>query len=99
VGRWLQGGDLSFGSSSSGGKTQRVTVTVPAPLAEQLVRESIDQSSTVSAVVREAVTEYFARREPEGLPGFVGLAEHPDETLSERVEEIIAEDVRRGEDR
>jgi len=77
---------------TEGGKTQRVTVTLPAPVAETLVREAEDGGRTVSALVREAVIEYFTHREPEGLPEFVGMADHPDETLSERVEDIIGDD-------
>lgn len=79
--------------SKSGSKTQRVTVTLPEEIATGLVRESLDRGTTVSGLVRQAVAEYFARRDPEGLPGFVGMADHPDPTLSERVEEIIAQDA------
>lgn len=80
------------GESTFGAVTQRVTVTMPAQLSEELARESADRRTTVSAVVREAVVEYFARRVPEGLPEFVGMAEHPDTELSEHVEDAIAAD-------
>lgn len=89
--RRIQVGGVDPGSKA-GGETQRITVTLPARLSEELVRESVDRTTTVSAVVREAIAEYFARRGPEGLPEFVGMAEHPDTLLSERFEDLIAED-------
>ena len=89
--RWIQVGEVTFGAKGQG-KTQRVTVTLPEDMAETLLRESTERQTTVSGVVREAVAEYFANREPEGLPEFVGMLEGEDPTLSERVEEIIAND-------
>jgi metal-responsive CopG/Arc/MetJ family transcriptional regulator len=81
-------------SREPGGRTQRVTVSLPAELVDLLHRESDRSHSTVSGVVREAVGEYFTDRTPTDLPGFVGMVEHPDTCLSERVEELIEEDFR-----
>ena len=94
--KWIQVGEITFGSKGSG-KTQRITVTLPDAIAAELVRESTDRQTTVSALVREAVTEYFADREAGGLPEFVGMGEHPDPDLSERVEEIMREDFASGD--
>ncbi len=74
--------------------TRRVTVTLPAHLVSLLHRESAQLESTVSGIVRDAVAEYFAERRTTELPEFVGMAEHPDDTLSERIEEIIERDFR-----
>ena len=92
--RRIQAGEAGVGSKV-GPQTQRVTITLPAALAQELVEESVERNTTASAVVREAVTEYFARRQPEGLPEFVGMVEGDDPTLSERVEEILAQEFGR----
>ncbi len=98
--KWIQVGDVSFGSKD-GPTTTRITVTLPTPLADELAREAFDRrkGASVSGIVREAVTEYFAHRQDEGLPGFVGMIDAPDidPTTSERVEEIIAEDFSHGD--
>jgi len=97
VDRWLQVGEVSFGRRSAG-KTQRITITLPQELADELLGESTARTTTVSAVVREAVAEYFARRQPEGLPEFVGMVEGVDPADSERIEEILAEMIDSGSD-
>lgn len=93
--RWIQVGEVSFGGRAEG-KSQRITVTLPSDIADELMRESVDRTTTVSAVVREAVTAYFAQGSSEVLPDFVGMVDGDDPTASERIEEIIGELVEQG---
>lgn len=88
----IEGEDVPFGEPTS---SRRVTVTLPYALVRRLVSESEASTSTVSAVVREAVTQYFAAHPlPEALPDFVGMGSHADSTASEHVDDILAERFR-----
>jgi len=64
---------------------QRITVTLPDELAQELVRESEIGRRPSPRLVRKR--RLLAKREPEGVPEFVGMVEdddpmHPSESMS-----------------
>lgn len=74
------------------GPAERTSVTLPRSLARRLETEAEVTGRSASAVVRDALQEYFARHEEEeSLPPFVGIGDSGHTDTSERAEELIAE--------
>jgi len=78
--------------------TERTTVSLPAPLARQIRTLALSKRRSVSSILREALEAYLEGQEPPPLPSFTGVAASGEGDLSERVEEIVAEHVRRERD-
>lgn len=70
---------------------ERTTVSLPRSLARRLEREAEVTERPVSAVVRDALQEYFGRQEPEPLPVFVGIGASGTTDTSERVHEVVGD--------
>jgi hypothetical protein len=76
-------------------------VTLPDDLASMLEREARRRSTSVSGVVRDALSAHFGvgRTEPRDLP-FAGLGDSGHTDTAERAEEVLAEIFeRRARDR
>jgi metal-responsive CopG/Arc/MetJ family transcriptional regulator len=73
--------------------SERTSVTLPASLAHRLTYEARRTRRSVSAVVRDALTEYLSKGGPVELPAFVGIGRSGHADTAERAEEILAEIV------
>lgn len=71
--------------------TSRVTISLPAELAELVARESQRRGETVSAFVREAIEAYVRRDdgEPRRLP-FAGIGRSGKKHTARNAEDILA---------
>ena len=80
--------------------THRVTISLPAELAEVLARESRKRGETVSAFVREAIEAYVRREEaePRRLP-FVGIGRSGKKRTARDAEKILAREWGPARDR
>jgi hypothetical protein len=71
------------------GPPQRTTITLPPALATRLRAAAEASARSVSAIVREALQEYFDRQAPAPLPSFTGAGASGRGDVSERAEELI----------
>jgi metal-responsive CopG/Arc/MetJ family transcriptional regulator len=72
---------------------ERTSVTLYRSLVRLLDVEAEVTGRSASAIVRDALQEYFARQEPEPLPSFVGIGASGFTDTSARAEELVAEVV------
>jgi metal-responsive CopG/Arc/MetJ family transcriptional regulator len=70
---------------------ERTSVTLPAALAARLTYEARRSRRSASAVVRDALTRYFADDTPAELPPFVGIGASGHSDTSARVDETVGE--------
>ena len=73
----------------------RTTVTLPTELARRLRTQARAHDRSVSAIVREALEAYLAGQPPPKLPSFMGVGRSGRTDLSERVEELLPEIIRK----
>ena len=76
--------------------SERTTVTLPTELARRLRTQARAHDRPVSAIVREALEAYLGGQPPPELPSFMGVGRSGMTDLSERVEELLPETIRRG---
>jgi hypothetical protein len=76
--------------------SERTTVSLPTELARRLKTQARAHDRPVSAIVREALEAYLEGRPPAELPSFMGVGRSGMTDLSERVEELLPETIRRG---
>ena len=76
---------------------KRTTIFIDEALERQLKRKARAEGKSVAQCVREAVVAYVAEpKGPRALPSFVGMFKGgPPDNASERVDEIIAEAMRK----
>lgn len=86
---------MSMSREESTEGAERATVSLPAPLARRLRLEARSSGRKVSAIVREALEEHFTGAGKGRLPSFVGIGRSGRADISERVEELIREHVRK----
>ncbi|MFA5786211.1 MAG: hypothetical protein WDA71_04365 [Actinomycetota bacterium] len=70
-------------------------MTLPRPLARRLSVEARTSGRAASAIVRDALQEYFAKQKAPPLPSFAGIGASGRADVSERAEELIGARVRR----
>lgn len=75
--------------------SERTTVTLPTELARRLRTQARAHNRPVSAIVREALEAFLGGQPPPELPSFTGAGQSGIPDLSERVEELLAEAIRR----
>ena len=75
--------------------SERTTITLPTELARRLRTQARAHERSVSAIVREALEAYLGGQPPPDLPSFAGAGASGMPDLSERVEELLAENGRR----
>jgi plasmid stability protein len=75
--------------------SERTTVTLPAALTRRLRTEARAHDRSVSSLIREALEAYLAGQPAPELPSFAGVGDSGITDLSERVEELLAEAIRR----
>ncbi len=75
--------------------SERTTVTLPTELARRLRTEARAHARPVSAIVREALEAYLGGQPAPELPSFAGVGESGIPDLSERVEELLVDAIRR----
>ena len=76
---------------------KRTTIFLDEKLERQLKRKARAEGKSFAQCVREAVVAYVAKPEgPRPLPSWVGMFKGgPPDNLSERVDEVIAEGMKR----
>lgn len=69
---------------------KRTTIFVPEPLERDLQLYARSERKPVAFVVREALVEYLAARQPaSALPSFVGIGQSGRSDTAERHEELL----------
>jgi hypothetical protein len=81
---------MSMKNTGEQGPVERTTVSLTPSLARRLLYEAKRTGRPASAVVRDALTEYFASEGEAELPSFVGMASVGG-NLSERVDDLMVE--------
>ena len=76
--------------------SERTTVSLPTELARRLRTHARAHERPVSAIVREALEAYLEGQPSPELPSFTGVGRSGMHDLSERVEELLPETIRRG---
>ena len=71
--------------------SERTSVTLPSSLAHRLSYEARRTARSASAVVRDALTHYFADAQEPQLPSFVGIGRSGHADTSVRVDEVVDE--------
>jgi len=77
--------------------SERRTFTLPVSMARRLDFQAQAKRRSVSSILREALDAYLEGQPPPKLPSFVGIGRSGEHDVSERVEEIIAEMIDKGE--
>ena len=75
---------------------KRTTIFADEDLLLGLKDLAKHRGTTVSEIVRDALEQYLAQNRPwRGLPSFAGMGDSGRSDISERAEEILAEDIDR----
>jgi hypothetical protein len=75
---------------------KRTTIFIDEKLERQLKRKARAEGKSMAQCVREAVVAYVANpAEARPLPSWVGMFSGPPDNASERVDEIVAEAIRK----
>lgn len=73
---------------------RRTSITLPDDVEDRLRREARRRGASIAEVVREAIAAYLPTP-PERRLSFTAVGESGEDDLSERVDEIVAEEIAR----